>query len=424
MGDSSLSIINIDDVQIIEAIKSATRRLVVIAPGLTLAVAWEVAAQWRNLGAQAVSVILDVEPEVCRMGYGEPEAFTLLQDIATKLGTAVFHQPGLRLGVVIADDTTLIYTPTPLVVEPSAPRPNGIRLNQVPAEIARDAGLDGQTVGERAIGTQPVNSEVVEAVTSDLKENPPRRFDLTQKVHVFNAAFEFVDFKLEGCAIERKTVRIPADLIGLGKDPRTQNMLRSTFRLISEDDEWLSGKKVMKLKEFISDKYLINLPKYGNVVMRTNKADFEKAIESLKRYVERFQERAKKQLQKAIDENRQTLLNALTPAVANNPPPRSIKHIGKTPNRELVREWLALELEKVFGTADSHLSHMEVSVIFKGVTYESLSDPEFIAVAKTKLPMLKQLHEEYETAKAIPESSDQLDLFSERVIDESSKAIN
>ena len=297
MGDFSPSIINIDDVQIIEAIKSATRRLVVIAPGLSQKVALEVAEQWRNLGAQAVSVILDVDPEVCRMGYGEPEAFTLLQDIAANLGAIVFCQPGLRLGVVIADDTTLIYTPTPLVVEPSAARPNGIRLNQVPAEIARAVGLDAESADKRTIGKQAVNSEDVKAVTSDLKENPPRRFDLTQKVQVFNAAFEFVEFKLEGCAIERKTVRIPADLIGLGKDPRTQNMLRSTFRLINEDDEWLSGKKVMKLKEFISEKFLVNLPKYGNVVLRTNKSDFEKAIDSLKRYVERFQERAKKKLQ-------------------------------------------------------------------------------------------------------------------------------
>ena len=110
--------------------------------------------------------------------------------------------------------------------------------------------------------------------------------------------------------------------------------------------------------------------------------------------------------------------------MANNPPTRSIKQIGRTPDRDTVRHWLDLELKKVFGTAQSHLSHMEVSVIFKGVTYESLSDPDFIEMAKTKLPMLKQLHEEYETAKAIPESSNQLDLFSERVIDESSKAIN
>lgn len=424
MDNSSPSIINIDDAQIIEEIKSATRRLVVVAPGLSQAAALEVAAKWQNLGAQAVSVILDVDPEVCRMGYGEPGAFSLLQDIATKLGANVFHQPGLRLGAVIADDTTLIYTPTPLVVEPSAARPNGIRLNQVPAEIARAVGLDGESAGERVIGKQAVHMEDVEAVTSDLEENPPRRFDLTQKVHVFNAAFEFVDFKIEGCDIKRKTVRIPADLIGLGKDPRTQNMLRSSFSLIGEDDETLSGKRVTKLKEFIIDKFLVNLPKYGNVVLRSNKANFEQAVETLKRYVERFQERVKKELQKAIDENRQTLLNALTPAVANNPPRRSIKHIGTTPNREQVRDWLDLELKKVFRTAESYVSHMEVSVLFKGVTYELLSDLDFIAVAKTKLPMLKQLHEEYETAKAIPESSNQLDLFSERVIDESSKAIN
>jgi hypothetical protein len=42
---------------------------------------------------------------------------------------------------------------------------------------------------------------------------------------------------------------------------------------------------------------------------------------------------------------------------------------------------------------------MKVTVIFKDVTYESLSDPRFIEVAREALPGLQGLHEEYLAAK-------------------------
>jgi hypothetical protein len=294
----------------------------------------------------------------------------------------------------------------------------------VPAEVAREVGLDSEQQKERLIGTQPVSTEDVAAAVSDLAENPPRRFDLTQKVHVFNAAFEFVEFKLEGCSIARKTVRLPSEFMGLGRDPKTQKMLRSTFRLIDEDNQSLSGERVIKLKDFVSKQFLVNLPNYGNVVLRANKAEFEKAVDTLRRYVARFQKRVERDLQLAIDNNRKALVEALSPAVANSPPPQSIKHIGRNPDREMAKAWLDVEMRKVFGDAKSYLSRMEASLLFKGVTYESLSDPSFIEVAQEKLPMLKQLHEEFDTAKEKAENPVRENVSPESLFDESSKAVN
>jgi hypothetical protein len=427
MNESPTSVINIDDEQIIAAVRSVTRRLLIMAPGLSESVALAVSEKWKTLGAPSVNVIVDVDPEVCRLGYGDLKALQLLESVARVLGTTIHHQPGIRIGLVVADETTLIYAPTPLVVESRSlvpTHPNGIRLSSVPAEVAKEVGLDSEQKTEQIIGTQPVCTEDVNAAVSDLAENPPRKFDLMQKVHVFNAAFEFVEFKLEGCSIARKTVRLPSEFVGLGRDPKTQKMLRSTFRLIDEDSGSLSGGKVIKLKEFVSKKFLVNLPNYGNVVLRTNKADFEKAVSTLRRYVARFQKRIERDLQRAIDNNRKTLVEALTPAVANNLPPQSLKHIGRNPDRDTVKSWLDVEMRNLFGDAKSYLSRMEVSLLFKGVTYESLSDANFIEVAQEKLPMLKQLHEEFDTAKEKPENPARENLFPESLFDESSKTVN
>ncbi len=43
---------------------------------------------------------------------------------------------------------------------------------------------------------------------------------------------------------------------------------------------------------------------------------------------------------------------------------------------------------------------MDVKAIFKGVTYESLSDPEFMRIAGQKISSLDRLQEEFDAAKA------------------------
>jgi hypothetical protein len=225
------------------------------------------------------------------------------------------------------------------------------------------------------------------------------KFDVARKVRVFNARIEFVEFELRGLAISRKTVQIPSDLLGLAKEPRAQKLLRSSFQLIEENSE-LSGERVNKLKQFIAKKYLIGLPGYGNVVLRSNKEDFQTAVKALERYVHRFQRLLKKKLQTAIDANREVLVSALIRGALANPPARWNRYLSSTAKREEVERLLRNELIAAFGSADKVFREMEVKLVFKGVTYESLNDADFIRVAQEKIPSLDLLHEEYDAARA------------------------
>ena len=58
------------------------------------------------------------------------------------------------------------------------------------------------------------------------------------------------------------------------------------------------------------------------------------------------------------------------------------------------------DLTAAFGTVDDLISNMGLKVVFKGVTYESLSDPEFQRVAQEAIPAFAELHTEYDAAKA------------------------
>lgn len=105
-----------DDV-IASMINGAIERLVVVAPAVWPQVATAICERWRVLGSQGVTVVLDSDPEAYRLGYGELAALQELQQTATEVGAEIHHQPGLRIGVVIADNKTLIYTPTAKLVE-------------------------------------------------------------------------------------------------------------------------------------------------------------------------------------------------------------------------------------------------------------------------------------------------------------------
>jgi hypothetical protein len=84
-------------------IHGAMRRLVVIAPGLSEPVAKALIERWHALGPTGVHVVLDPDPEVCRLGYGELTALTLPQAEAERIGSTIHQQRGLRIGAVVTD---------------------------------------------------------------------------------------------------------------------------------------------------------------------------------------------------------------------------------------------------------------------------------------------------------------------------------
>jgi hypothetical protein len=94
------------------------------------------------------------------------------------------------------------------------------------------------------------------------------------------------------------------------------------------------------------------------------------------------------------------LTAALLPSVLRNPPTRWNKFIGQSPRHQDIEDMLRLELKDAFGQSDDVFENMSVKAIFKGVTYELLSDTDFMRIASQKIPKLETLHNEFEAATA------------------------
>ncbi len=399
------SITTVDDAYLCQIIESVNQRLVFMTPGMSDQVAAAVCMKWNQLQPEAVNIIVDVDPEVCRMGFGTIDALKKLHEQAKKVGSAIHEQAGVRIALLIADDVTLFYAPTPLLIEGGSDtkvRPNAVRLNLVPTDIAKDMGL-AEAGGVATVGTNSISPQKILETTNDLARNPPMKFDIARKVRVFNSQIEFVEFELRGHQIGKRKVNIPSDLLGLAKDDKTKKLLHSSFQLIDDEDAKISGKEITDEKEKIARDFLINLPNFGNVILRSKKDEFEAAVENLKKQIELFQKELEAKLQQAIDKNRASLVSALAPAVIAQTPDRWKKFLPSNPSEDDIRQVLDCELAEQFGSAEANLKKIDVSLIFKGVTYETLNDPEFVKIVKKKMPILK-LYEEYDAAKEAQQS--------------------
>jgi hypothetical protein len=395
------------DTQVIEFVQSARERLIFVAPAVNQAVAAAICEQSASLGEAAATVILDTDPEVYRLGYGEPASLQLLEAAADSSHVTLRRQPGLRLCIVIADSRTLIFAPTPQLIEAgpntgAGAGANAIYLDSPPSALESDLSTNAR---RPRIGGEPLTAEDTDKVRRDLADNPPQKFDIARRMRVFNSYYEFVDLELTGVQIDRKQVRIPEHLMGVA-DERTRARLRSHFQLVPEDSK-LSGAHLRRDRDLIADTFLHNVPKFGNLVRRVDKPKLEAAVAALRQRVNDFKEKLEQELEKSIERSRAELVKALLPGVSRKPPKQWRFSDGQKPDKETCRRFIERDLARAFGKASQLLSGMEVTLQFKGVTYETLNDEEFrTAVAKAQPPLdVKRLHEEYDAAKATPEKA-------------------
>lgn len=389
------------EVSILGQINCARKRLLVVAPGVTEDVARAIASKWIELGRDAVRIVLDPDPDNCRLGYGDLSALQLLHAAAAERGTTILEQSGIRIGIVVTDETTTVYAPTPRLVE-SGGEP-GERMNAIQFDLpeASEPGQHRQEIDLQAINLDeiPLTEDRVGETAQNLRNDPPLKFDVTQKIRVFNTLFEFVELEMNGMSLDKKKVNIPSELLGLAGDQEDRDLLSSTCNLIDATSA-LAGTDLMRARQKIDEDYLTSLPGFGKIILRSDKEEFQKRISELRTRVDQHKEAVKKNLQDEINHKRERLYKGLLPAVLANPPKSWVKTYPPDQRDAVVEHRLSEELEKAFGKVDALVGAMEVKVLFKGVTYEMLSDRHFLAVASEKLPSLANLHREFSAVEA------------------------
>ena len=100
--------------------------MIFVAPGVSQAIARALVDAHNR--SPSVTVILDADEEVCRIGYGDVNGFEHLTQHSREI--ELRKHSGLRLGLLMADKVVTIWSPTPRAVDRdrNSDQPNAVVL--------------------------------------------------------------------------------------------------------------------------------------------------------------------------------------------------------------------------------------------------------------------------------------------------------
>lgn len=387
-----------------EFIESATKSVCFAGPGMQLPVAHAMVKASERLGREMVNVCLDFNERVMRMGYGSIEAVSLLADA----GIAVCSAPGIRTGLLIADDRGFLFTPTPLYLEsepePLSSAPNALRISgeQVREAMVRlspaakaIAIAQANTSEEKTrihelpvdVHSTTIDKPQLAEVKAGLNQAPPVRFDLARQVRVFEPYLQYVELNLTGAAIQKHKLAIPTTIQKLGGGKDIEDRLRTTFDLIEKGSKFSSKPLEDTLNE-IRKNFTPSLGKdHGRVVLKAVKPRLTERLNVFRMKLQAHQISVEKELQKNLDASRQQIVEYYLPRVIKSPPDALLGQLlSEASFKEDAKRWLSAELDRVFPKAASLVSGMKLDERYKDVTFETLNQKDFLVSVKTAFP--------------------------------------
>ncbi len=384
-------------------IADARARVCYVAPGVQDEVARAICSAVARNPKVRVSVSIDFDERVLRMGYGSLKAVQLLKDG----GIDVVNSPGLRAAVLIVDDDGWVFTPTALYLEKepqSEETPNAVRLTGAQVEgialrispMEREVAIaEADTVEDREqaenivqeIGNQPVSQAEFDVVTTSLQQAPPVNFDIVRQVRVFEPYLQYVDLSLRGAAVQRRRIKIPRSLMRLGTGKDLEGRLRAIFDLIERDDQLSSKTLENDLNEIRKDFTRALGDQFGRVMLKSARVRLDQRVAELRLRLEKHQEEVEKGIEEKLKKSRELVVEYYLPAARKTPPDELI---GGSVNPKLdevaIRNWIETKLATVFPSARDVVSKMSLAVSFKDVTFETLNNPEFMGLLMAAYP--------------------------------------
>lgn len=424
-GISVSTFLAVNDRELVNRVGSATRRIVYVAPGVSKAVADAIGGRLSETDSLDVIVVLDTDEDVCRIGYGDVKGLATLHELAVQQHVALRKQAGLRVGVLIVDDDLVIWSPTPQSIEEAridASKPNGLALGSTPVEtlIAAIApeGSD-TTTADAEVGIQAVTPEDVQTTVEAVKKNPVIPVELTQVTRVFSTALQFVELKVTHAQVSKMTVTIANDLLNADAREALRDLLESKIQAFGEvrdivipvpmftpDGEPVFDKAGKRLQEQVSEadlsrrrveierRFLFRVGKYGTLVEKSRRLQFEAAAEALKTQL--IEHHAG--VMANLDEIVQTVKTEAIELVETR-----LNQRNQTLNefsRAEIEERLTEQFKRRQGAKP------DVSYIYKAVTYEHTQSGEFRKLVQEALPtpVRKQLGSWFEQFRAAREA--------------------
>jgi hypothetical protein len=384
----------LDTLKISKLIKSATESVIYAAPGVRAEVANSLIQASENLSKVMVTVCLDVCEQSIRMGFGDFEAVSNLDDFVV-----INNIPNLRFALIIIDGQGYSFSPTALYLESEQSTSlgfNAIKLTEQQVQEATTrlspaakaialATCETEEQREKIAATipeipnNPLNEQEIKSIDNSIKNNPLVKFDVTRQVRVYSSYLQYVELSMTGAAIQRQKISMPKSLQALGTaNTELEGRFKTSFDLLAKDNA-LSSKKLEKDLKEIRDKFTSSLGKdRGRVLLVRNKELFLKKIDELDEKLAAHGEAVQENLQQSIDDSKKAIVNIYVPILKDNHLEDMVIELGESPSDDTIKAWVTEQLNYVFPCAEELIKKMELRYDFKDLTYETLNKKEFV----------------------------------------------
>ena len=379
------------DDSLITLIEGAQNRLAVIAPGLTTPVARALAARMKELPTLSLTVILDADAEVYRMGYGDAEALEIIRETSLNEIFDLREQPGVRIGVVISDGRTMVYAPVSRNVEAGSTteeKPNAIMLDSGTTEKLAEAS--GAAEGEMEVGVTGMEPGRVAQMEEDLKANPPIPFDLTRKLTVFMTEVQFIELRVRNATFGSRKIKLPPNFEKFEDEALRRNIASSLKIPIDLNMELeisiksYRGDETLKVNEAIIKRerdeiehtFFHDWKGRGKVILRRDKEQFTNETDRLVKIITEYHKKLKTKFEDGKKDLRERLVREFLEPWQKSPPDH-LKRRGQA-GEEFLRENIESAADAMFEKAVA-LDTAEATVVYKDISIEDLKNRKLMA---------------------------------------------
>jgi len=400
---------NINSIQRASLIAQAHNRLLIYAPGLSAAEMDALKQVRSNLVPENILVYLDVSENSFLSGYWHGQLAGVLASLIDK--THVHNTFQARLGLLVVDDRSLIFTPPlPRVeAEPDNQEANAVQLNAEMTELlwrsilirAHDlleegsmlAGANGHKPDEpiQIPERPPVDQGVLEQITARQEHLPPIQPNQERLLVSLQNQLKLVRFHVIGYKLENRTLSLPNEIVEiLGSDSGEVNeYLRASWRIITEQDDKEMQNLQSRMRDQVDDiriKYLKPLGHFGGGLLTKQRPQFEHTLQALEATLDQIRTYIREKLPAYLDKSRQQLvLLILERTKARNillpEPPLDL--FTSRSSQDLQRRAVERLVDKVnWPTLEELVSGVELNYAIDDMTNDHLSQPSFIKLVE------------------------------------------
>ncbi len=392
-----------------ELVSSAQARLLVYAPGLSPLEIKAILHAKKNIRVENIYLYLDVSDSSFANGYWYGQYASELSNLVSSLNIHQAH--GARLGLLIVDDTALIFSPpvSRLEAELETEEANCIRLNSDMTEMLWQSILvktiDPDKANEILSAEQQseletiikvpdrpiVDQQIIETITDHQELETMISPDMERFLIDLRRQVKLVRLSLEGSRMEQSTVSLTKEINDLlGSDSKGVNKhFGATWKLLTEeiDQELQTLQSELSQKtEIIRKKYLKPLGHYGSGLLVKQQKDFEGILKRSSPSRRKSGSTFRKYIPKHLKESQDLLVDFILERVYSRgiklPEPQLVlfsKPSKSEQDREIVNQMVA----KInWPTAEKIASKVQLQYSIDDLTIDHLKQENFVKAFK------------------------------------------